>query len=59
MLLLYQNCYIKIEKIAEILKLKPNIIKKNIKQLKDDGILKREGTNRKGKRIVINWNNRN
>ena len=47
-----QNSTIKIDEIANILELKSNTIKKNIKQLKDMKIIERNGTTRKGKWII-------
>ena len=46
--ILLQNNTIKIEEIANILELKSNTIKKNIKELKDMKIVERKGTTRKG-----------
>ena len=47
-LVLSKNNTIKIDEIANILELKSNTIKKNIKQLKDMKIIERKGTTRKG-----------
>lgn len=47
-----QNSTIKIDEIANILELKSNTIKKNMKQLKDMKIVERKGTTRKGEWII-------
>lgn len=52
--LLSQKNTMKIEEIADNLGLKVNTIKKNIKQLKDIGVLIREGTTRKGYWKILN-----
>ena len=52
--ILLQNSTIKIDEIANILELKSNTIKKNMKQLKDMKIIERKGTTRKGEWIIKN-----
>ena len=41
-----------LEEIAEIMQLKSNTIKKYLKNLKDNGIIYREGNNRNGKWLI-------
>lgn len=50
--ILLQNRTIKIDEIANILELKSNTIKKNMKQLKDMKLIERKGTTRKGEWII-------
>ena len=52
--IILQNSTIKIDEIANILELKSNTIKKNMKQLKDMKIIERKGTTRKGEWIIKN-----
>ena len=54
--ILLQNRKIKIDEITNILGLKSNTIKKNIKQLKDMKLIERKGTTRNGEWIIKSKN---